>query len=63
MQRWIEKNWQCIPWVKNKPKTTNGGQKKTVFGGPRVRRSRKALRKGKNKLSEGDSRTFHQEKG
>ena len=32
-------------FVKNKHKTLNGGQKKTVFGGPRVRKARKALRR------------------
>ena len=31
--------------VKNKHKTIIGGQKKTVFGGPRVRKARKAFRK------------------
>ena len=32
-------------FVKNKHKTMIGGQKKIVFGGPRVRKARKAFRK------------------
>ena len=31
--------------MKNKPKMLNGGQKKTVFGGPRVRKARKTFGK------------------
>ena len=31
--------------VKNKLKTLSGGQKKIVFGGPRVKKARKFLRK------------------
>ena len=33
--------------MKNKDKILNGGQKKTVFGGPRTKKARKTLRKAK----------------
>ena len=48
-------------WVKNKHRTLTGGQKK-VFGGPRVKEARKAVRKVNNYLSENDVRTYHPEK-
>ena len=48
-------------WVKNKHRTLTGGQKK-VFGGPRVKEARKAVRKVNNYLSENDVRTYHTEK-
>ena len=48
--------------VNRKQRTLNGGPKKIMLGGPRVRKSRKALRKEKY-LSEGDLNTYHPEKG
>ena len=49
--------------VKHKHKTMFGGQKKIVFGCPKEGKGEKAFRKGKNKFSENDSRTFLQDKG
>ena len=49
--------------VKKKHKTLNGGQKKMVFSGPKVKEARKVLRKVKNYLSESDFRTYQPENG
>ena len=49
--------------VKIKHKILNGGHKKTVLGGPKVRQARKGHSKGKNKPFEGESRAYHKKKG
>ena len=49
--------------AKNKHRTLNGGQKKIVFGRPRVKKGKKVSSKGKNNLPDSEFRTYHPEKG
>ena len=49
--------------MKNKLKTLNGGQEEDGVWWSKGFRGKKGSSKGKNNLPEGDSRTYHQEKG
>ena len=49
--------------VKNKHRTLNGGQKKIVLGGPRVKKSRKGSSKGNDGFQNSGFRTNQPEKG
>ena len=49
--------------AKNKHRTLNGGQKKIVIGGPRVKKGKEVSSKGKNNLPESEFGTYHPEKG
>ena len=40
--------------MKNKHPTLDGGQKKVVFGGPKEVEARRAHRKGRKRVSEGE---------
>ena len=49
--------------AKNKHRTLNGGRKKIVFGGPRVKKSRKGSSKSNEGSQKGGFRTYQPEKG
>ena len=49
--------------AKNKHRTLSGGQKKIVFGGPRVKKGKKVSSKGKNNLPESEFPYISSRKG
>ena len=49
--------------AKNKHRTLNGGQKKIVFGGPRLKKARKFLRKVRTTFLKVNSVSIIQKKG
>ena len=49
--------------MKNKHRTLNGGQKKTLLGGPKETEARKVFRKANEGFQKGGLRTYQPEKG